>query len=150
MFITRRAKLLSLASCYPLRSFTSPAVIGFFGWQRETDLWCKLMYTINQRTTHTRNKQLALRIHRSSTAENCCCYHEYKWTNVSCCQGVFVHGSLFFSSASSLQRMWQFADFLWSLFVVLWTFASFCHFHKSFLLTTVCLEAPPACCVSLC
>lgn len=74
--------LISLASCYPLRSFTSPAVIGFFGWQRETDLWCKLMYTINQRTTHTRNKQLALRIHRSSTAENCCCYHEYKWTVV--------------------------------------------------------------------
>lgn len=108
------------------------------------------MYTINQRTTHARNKQLALRIHRSSTAENCCCYHEYKWTNISCCQGVFVHSSLFFSSASSLQRMWQFADFLWSLFVVLWTFSSFCHFHKSFLLTTVCLEAPPACCVSLC
>lgn len=45
--------LISLASCYPLRSFTSPAVIGFFGWQRETDLWCKLMYTINQRTTNS-------------------------------------------------------------------------------------------------
>lgn len=117
--------LISLASCYPLRSFTSPAVvIGFFGWQRETDLWCKLMYTINQRTTHTRNKQLALRIHRSSTAENCCCYHEYKWTKHFLLSRCFCSRVIIFSSASSLQWMWQFADFLWSLFVVLWTFSS--------------------------
>lgn len=145
--------LISLASCYPLRSFTSPAVvIGFFGWQRETDLWCKLMYTINQRTTHTRNKQLALRIHRSSTAENCCCYHEYKWTKhflLSRCFCSLVIILLFcIVFAVNVTICW------FSLKLVCcslnFLLSSFCHFHKSFLLTTVCLGAPPACCVSLC